>query len=64
MFISQQQVVSEPMVVCNKGCEVFKVPTHQGQKKPKQPTYKDPGEEEEQKKKKNAQQRNIANGAK
>ena len=62
MFIPPQ-VVSELIVVCNKGGEVFKVPTHRGQKKPKQPTHKDPGEEEEQKKKK-AQQRNIHNGAK
>ena len=41
------------MVVCGEGGDVFMVPTHQGQKMPKQPTYKDPGEEEEQKKKKN-----------
>ena len=37
-----RQVVSEPMVVCGEGGEVFMVPTQQGQRKPKQPTHKDP----------------------
>ena len=37
---SPQQVVSEPMVVCSKGDEVFMVPKR-GQRKPKQPTHKD-----------------------
>ena len=58
MFI-YQQVVSEPMVVCSEGGEVFMVPTQRGQRKPRQPIYKDPEEE-----KKKAQQMNIANGAK
>ena len=49
------------MVVCGDGDEVFMVPIQRGQRKPKWPTHKDPGEE---KKKKRAQQMNIANGAK
>ena len=57
-----QQVVSELMVVCSEGGEVFTIPTQRGQRKPKRPTHKDP--REEKKKKKEAQQRNIANGAK
>ena len=48
------------MMVYGEGGEVFMVPTQQGQRKPKRPTHKDPGEE----KKKKVQQRNIANGAK
>ena len=56
-----QQVVSELMVVCSEGGEMFMVPTQRGQRKPKWPTHKDPREE---KKKKETQQRNIANGAK
>ena len=47
------------MVVCGEGGEVFMVPTQRGQRKPRQPIYKDPEEE-----KKKAQQMNIANGAK
>ena len=49
------------MVVCGEGGDVFMVPTQRGQRKPKWPTYKDP---REKRKKRNAQQRNIANGAK
>ena len=49
------------MVVCGEGGEVFMIPTQRGQKKPKWPTHKDPGEG---KKKKKTQQINIANGAK
>ena len=30
-----RQVVSEPMVVCGEGGEVFMVPTQRGKKKPK-----------------------------
>ena len=56
---SPQHVVSEPIVVCGEGGEVFMVPTQRRQRKPKRPTHKDPGKE-----KKNAQQMNIANGAK
>ena len=48
------------MVVCGEGGEMFMIPTQRGQKKPKWPTHKDPGEE----KKKKTQQMNIANGAK
>ena len=59
--LSPQQVVSEPMVVCGEGGDVFVVPTQRGQKKPKWPTHKDPGEK---RKKRKAQQKNIANGAK
>ena len=59
--LSPQQVVSEPMVVCSEGGEVFMVPTQQGQRKPKWPTHKDP---REKRKKRKAQQKNIANGAK
>ena len=40
------------MVVCDKGGEVFMVPTQWGQSKPKQPTPKDPREK--------SQQRNVA----
>ena len=54
-------MVSEPMVVCGEGGDVFMVPTQQGQRKPKWPTHKDPGEKW---KKRKTQQRNIANGAK
>ena len=60
--LSPRQVVSEPMVVCSEGGEVFMVPTQRGQRKPKWPTHKDPGEGKKKKKKK-FQQRNIANGA-
>ena len=56
--LSSQQVVSEPMVACGEGSEVFIVSTQQGQRKPKWPTHKDLGE------KRKAQQKNIANGAK
>ena len=59
--LSPRQVVSEPMEVCGKGGEVFIVPIQRGQRKPKRPTQKDPGEG---KKKKKTQQMNIANGAK
>ena len=59
--LSPQQVVSELIVVCGEGGDVFVVPTQRGQKKPKWPTHKDPGEK---KKKRKAQQMNIANGAK
>ena len=53
------------MVVCGEGGDVFMVPTQRGQRKPKWPTHKDPGEKKKKKKKKKkAQQRNIANGAK
>ena len=51
MFISQQQVVSEPMVVCGEGGDVFMVPTQRGQKKPKWLTHKDPGEKKKEKEK-------------
>ena len=54
-----RQVVSEPMVVCGEGGEVFMVPTQQGQRKPKQSTHKDP-----EKKKKIYIYIYIANGAK
>ena len=54
-------MVSEPMVVCGEGGDVFMVPTQWGQRKPKWPTHKDPGEK---RKKRKARQRNIANGAK
>ena len=30
------------MVVCGEGGEVFMIPTQRGQRKPKQPTHKDP----------------------
>ena len=43
--LSPQQVVSEPMVVCEKGSEVFMVPIQRGQRKPERPTHKDPREE-------------------
>ena len=46
------------MVVCNEGGEMFMILTQWKQRKPKWPTHKDLEE------KKNAQQRNIANGAK
>ena len=49
------------MVVCGEGGDVFMVPTQRGQRKPKWPTHKDPGEK---RKKRKAQQRNIANGTK
>ena len=62
--LSPQQVVSEPIVVCGKGGEVFMVPTQRGQKKPKWLTHKDPREKKKKKKKRKAQQMNIANGAK
>ena len=39
-----QQVVSELMVVCGEGGEVFMVPTQWGQRKSKRPTHKDPRE--------------------
>ena len=39
-------MVSELMVVFSKGGEVFVVPTQWGQRKPKRPTHKDPGERE------------------
>ena len=54
-------MVSELMVVFGEGGEVFVVPTQWEQRKPKQPTHKDPGEK---RKKRKARQRNIANGAK
>ena len=54
-------MVSEPMVVCGEGGDVFMVPTQRGQRKPKWPTHKDP---KEKRKKRKAQQINIANGAK
>ena len=54
-------MVSEPMVVCGKGGDMFMVPTQRGQRKPKWPTHKDPGEK---RKKRKAQQMNIGNGAK
>ena len=38
-------MVSELMVVCGEGGEVFMVPTQRGQRKPKRPTHKDPGED-------------------
>ena len=38
------------MVVCSEGGEVFMVPTQQGQRKPRWPTHKDPGEEKRKKK--------------
>ena len=47
------QVVSEPKVVCGEGGDVFMVPTQWGQKKPKWPTHKDPGEKKEIKEKPN-----------
>ena len=37
------------MVVCGEGGEVFMVPTQRGQRKPKRPTHKDPGEEKRKK---------------
>ena len=49
------------MVVCSEGGDVFMVPIQRGQRKPKWPTHKDPGEK---RKKRKVQQRNIANGAK
>ena len=52
-------MVSEPMVVCGEGGEVFMVLTQRGQRKPKWPTHKDP---REKRKKRKAQQKNIANG--
>ena len=58
---SPQQVVSELIVVCGEGGDVFMVPIQRGQRKPKWSTHKDPGEK---RKKRKAQQRNIANGAK
>ena len=44
-YLSPQQLVSELMVVCGEGGEVFMVPTQQGQRKPKRPTHKDLREE-------------------
>ena len=41
------------MVVCGEGGDVFMVPTQWGQKKPKWPTHKDPGEKKERKEKPN-----------
>ena len=52
------------MVVCSEGGDVFMVPIQRGQRKPKWPTHKDPGEKRKKKKEEEAQQRNIANGAK
>ena len=51
----------EQVLLSGKGGDVFMVPTQRGQRKPKWPTHKDPGEK---RKKRKAQQRNIANGAK
>ena len=45
-----KQMVSESMVVCGKGGEVFIVPTQWGQRKPKWSTHKDPGEKKKKKK--------------
>ena len=36
--------------MCSEGGEVFMVPTQQGQRKPRWPTHKDPGEEKRKKK--------------
>ena len=44
MCLFPQQVVSELMVVCGEGGEVFMVPTQRGQRKSKRPTHKDPRE--------------------
>ena len=38
------------MVVCGEGGDVFVVPTQRGQKKPKWPTHKDPGEKRKKRK--------------
>ena len=40
------------MVVCSEGGEVFMVPTQRGQRKPKWPTHKDPGEGKKKEEKK------------
>ena len=48
-YLSPQQVVSELMVVCGEGGDVFMVPTQRGQRKPKRPTHKDPREEKKKK---------------
>ena len=43
-------MVSELMVVFGEGGEVFVVLTQWGQRKPKQPTHKDPRERERERK--------------
>ena len=43
-------MVSEPMVVCGEGGEVFMVLTQRGQRNLKRPTHKDPGKEKKKKK--------------
>ena len=35
-------------MVCGEGGDVFMVPTQRGQRKPKWPTHKDPGEEKKE----------------
>ena len=57
---SPQQMISELMVMFGKGGEMFVVPTQWGQRKPKRPTHKDPGERERERE----AQRNIVKGAK
>ena len=46
------------MVVCGEGGEVFMVPTQRGQRKPKRPTHKDPGEEKKKNDEKNKDEKN------
>ena len=40
------------MVVCGESGDMFMVPTQRGQRKPKWPTHKDPGEKKKKRKKK------------
>ena len=60
MFIPPTNVIRalEPMALCSKGGEVFIVLTQWGQKKPKRPTHKDPGEEKKKNDKKNKDEKN------
>ena len=37
-------------MVCGEGGDVFMIPTQRGQRKPKWPTHKDPGEKERKEK--------------
>ena len=46
-------------LVCSEGGDVFMVPMQRGQRKPKWPTHKNPGEKRRNKRK--TQQKNIAN---
>ena len=46
------------MVVCGESGEVFMVPTQRGQRKPKRPTHKDPGEEKKKNDEKNKDEKN------